>query len=81
MELLILPGGDVRCVYDEAIDLQRLGSVSIQRASHVEPTSDGEWIADLSPVNGPSLGPFAIRSDALTAERQWLDKHWLPRVS
>ena len=77
MQLLIEPGGDVRCLYDEAIDLHVLGRVSIERGSHVEPVPDGCWFADLSPVAGPALGPFTLRSDALAAEREWLEYHWL----
>jgi hypothetical protein len=46
--------------------------VAIQRASHVEPDASGAWWADLNPVNGPRLGPFAYRSEALTAEAEWL---------
>jgi hypothetical protein len=49
--------------------------MSIRRASHVEPDDDGQWWADLSPVNGPHLGPFAKRSEALTAESSWLEQH------
>lgn len=77
MELLIEPTGNVRCVYDEALPLQTLGIVSITRGSHVEPTDQGEWTADMSPVEGPVLGPFPSRSAALAAERVWLDQNWL----
>jgi hypothetical protein len=34
----------------------------------------------MSPVHGPVLGPFPSRSDALTAERQWLEAHWLTQA-
>lgn len=77
MNLLIQPDGMVRCVYGETLDVRALGRVSIKRGSHVEPTSSGEWTADLSPVNGPVLGPFRNRSDALHAELVWLEQHWL----
>lgn len=77
MELVILPNGAIRCVYDEAIELAELGSLEIRRASHVEPTTDGTWTADLSPVGGPIIGPLPLRTEALDAERQWLESHWL----
>ena len=77
MELLILAGGVVRCVYGEAIDLHVLGQPQIRRASVVEPDEQGCWYADLSPVEGPLLGPFAQRSQALAAEQEWLSRHWL----
>ena len=77
MELLIDPGGNVRCIYGEAIDLSQLGPLDIRRGSHVEPTADGRWLADLSPVDGPSLGPFHSRSEALRAELCWLHEFWL----
>ena len=77
MELLIYPDGKARCVYDEAIDLTKVGQISIQRGSHVEPNQEGQWTADLSPVNGPVLGPFMTRTDALRAEVAWLHEHWL----
>ena len=80
MELLIEASGRVRCVYDETIDLHRLGQLMIQRGSHVEPTLDGQWTADLSPVNGPTLGPFVSRAEALEAEVAWLSEHWLVRA-
>ena len=77
MTLLVLPDGTARCVYAEAIDLAALGEPTVTRASHVEPDAQGRWRADLSPVGGPVLGPFARRSDALAAEAAWLDRHWL----
>jgi hypothetical protein len=54
-----------------------LGRLSIARGSHVEPTADGRWTADLSPAGGPLLGPFERRSQALAAEVAWLETHWL----
>jgi hypothetical protein len=77
MDLVIDPRGNVRCVYGETIDLSQLGSLSIHRASHVEPDDAGRWWSDLAPVNGPRLGPFAWRSQALDAEHDWLEKYWL----
>jgi len=77
MHLLIKPNGTARCVYGEAIDLTSLGQIEIKRGSHVEPDPEGNWTADLSPVGGPSLGPFTTRSEALRAEVAWLHKHWL----
>ena len=75
--LVITSAGVVRCLYDEALDLSALGPPVITRASHVEPGPDGRWSADLLPVGGPVLGPFALRSQALDAERAWLEQHWL----
>jgi hypothetical protein len=77
MQLVIDPGGTLRCIYGEAIDLHMLGTPDIRRASHVEPDGNGRWIADLTPVAGPVLGPFFVRSQALEAEHDWLEKHWL----
>lgn len=77
MQLIIGLGGQVRTLYDEAIDLTTLGPTVIVRASHVEPDEQGNWWADLKPVRGPRLGPFCFRSEALQAERTWLEDHWL----
>ncbi len=79
MQLVIEPGGQIRCIYDEALDLAGMGSTTITRASQVEPDSDGKWWADLGPVSGPLLGPFVLRSEALQAEKTWLETHWLVR--
>ena len=77
MDLLIQVSGTVRCVFGEEIDLGQLGQLSIRRGSHVEPTPDGQWTADLAPVQGPLLGPFPTRTAALNAEVTWLQEHWL----
>jgi hypothetical protein len=77
MHLLIDPRGRIRCVYAESIDLSQLGDSTIRRASHVEPDDRGRWWADLSPVDGPALGPFDRRGAALAAEQEWLDDNWL----
>jgi len=77
MLLVVSSDGSIRCLYAETIDLHALGQPHIKRASYVEPTHAGCWQADLTPAAGPVLGPFALRSDALTAESQWLEKNWL----
>jgi hypothetical protein len=77
MQIIIDPQGIGRCIYDETIALPALGRIKIRRGSHVEPIEGGKWIADLSPVGGPALGPFVFRSQAWAAERRWLEKNWL----
>ena len=77
MEIVITADGNIRCLYGEAVDLHVLGQLEIRRGSHVEPTEDGFWTADLLPVGGPVLGPYPNRSEALTAEREWLQQNWL----
>ena len=77
MQLVIDPQGGVRCLYDETLPLAEFGRLNIARGSHVEPTDAGLWTAALSPVGGPLLGPFATRSEALAAERDWLEHNWL----
>ena len=81
MDLVIDRAGEVRCLYGEQIPLASLGALSIRRASHVEPTLGGTWQADLVPVNGPVLGPFVRRSDALEAEADWLWHHCIAPLS
>jgi hypothetical protein len=81
LNLIVAPGGRVRGIYGEAIDLAALGPPRITRASHVEPDEMGRWLADLSPVGGPVLGPFDRRSDTLEAEVSWLEQYWLPPAS
>ena len=80
MNLIVTPHGTVRCLYAETIDLAEIGRLTISRGSRVEPADEGRWFADLAPVGGPKLGPFRRRSDALSAEAEWLDAHWLSRI-
>ena len=77
MQLVVGPDGLARAIYGEDIDLSALGRPTIARASRVEPDAEGLWRADLSPVGGPVLGPFALRSAALAAEHAWLERNWL----
>jgi hypothetical protein len=77
MQLVIEPNGQVHCLYGEVLDLTTLGMLSIRRASHVEPDTEGVWWVDLSPLHGPRLGPFTHRSLALAAEETWLEHNWL----
>jgi hypothetical protein len=77
VNLIIEKDGSVRGIYGEAINLASLGPLAINRASHVEPDVQGRWLADLSPVGGPVLGPYHRRSEALEAEVAWLEVNWL----
>ncbi len=77
MDLVVDPAGRVTAIYSEELDLAALGPPQITRASHVEPDGAGRWTADLGPVGGPVLGPFALRSTALAAEHAWLVAHRL----
>ena len=47
MQIIIEKNGACRCLYSEELNLHALGRVLIRRGSHVEPTDDGRWIADL----------------------------------
>jgi hypothetical protein len=82
-----IENGHLSFVYDDVlIDLLDTGTASVERVSHVEPYdgSGGEpfaskhagswWTADMGPVDGPVLGPFKTRAEALAAERAWLTK-------
>lgn len=75
MDLVIHPDGAVTTLYSELLDLSALGALNIARASHVEPDADGLWFAAI--IDGPTLGPFARRSEALAAEAAWLTEHRL----
>ena len=70
MTLLIDPTGEITTIYQEVLDLAALGSQRIERASHVEPDAHGQWWAQI--IDGPQLGPYPRRNDALTAEVDWL---------
>jgi hypothetical protein len=77
MFVWIQPDGAVRFLYEDAWrGLLALGAPTIRRASHVEPTPDGHWTADLGLMGGPRLGPFERRAEALDAEHAWLVHHF-----
>ena len=78
MNIIISPAGQIRFIYsDDLIGLIQEGEARTRRASHVEPDESG-WSADLSPVGGPKLGPFATRDEALKAEVAWLEAKEIP---
>lgn len=65
--------GSLKMLYDDGLKgLMDKGKTEVQRASDVEPDGKGGWTADLTRVGGPVLGPFALREDALNAEKEWL---------
>ena len=72
LDLVVCLDGAVSCIYDELLDLRQIGTLSITRASHVEPDAAGDWWADMGPSGGPVLGPYGNRSEALMAEKEWL---------
>ncbi len=76
--IFVRPDGTVEFLYEDDLRaLLDLGPATITRASHVEPTPEGRWTADLSPRGGPLLGPFTLRQEALDAERAWLEAQLL----
>lgn len=78
MDFFVGTSGEITTLYSEVLDLTALGALNIQRASHVEPDAAGQWWADI--VEGPRLGPFARRSEALAAEVAWLTEHRLSAI-
>lgn len=73
MQIIIKPGGVFIGIYSDSFEYKNFGNPEIRRASHVEPNELGQWTADLSPVDGPVLGPFEKRSDAIDAELNYLN--------
>jgi hypothetical protein len=58
-------------------------SLSEEALAWLRQNLDGEilpnsWWADLTPVEGPVLGPYDTRDYALTMELTWLKKHGTP---
>jgi len=77
------PEGTARWIHDDRLAGLMDQHTVIRRASHVEPGDPGQgrvplkWYVDLSPVNGPTLGPFGTRRQALDTEAAWLHAHHL----
>lgn len=73
LDILVGPDGEVRFVHDDDLAVAFADEqTDTRRASHVEPDGKGGWTADMLPVGGPVLGPFARRDEALAAEIAWL---------
>jgi hypothetical protein len=79
MDIVIGRTGQVRFIYGDELAqaLAGVGEARTRRASHVEPEGGG-WTADMSPVNGPKLGPFKARQEALEEEVKWLERNRIP---
>lgn len=79
IEMTIQEDGTIKAIHNDALaPLYDESKTEIKRASHVEPVNGGEqvnWVADMSPLNGPKLGPYRLRSDALEAEVEWLKQN------
>lgn len=76
MQVSIDDDGSLEFIWsDDLACLRELGVCDIRRASHVEPTVDALWEADMSPSGGPVLGAFETRQEAIDAELAWLAKH------
>ena len=77
MIISIDQAGGVKAIYSDGFNWQALGKTLIQRASQVEPDHLGLWYADLSLSDGPKIGPFVRRTDAIAAEVAWLERNRL----
>lgn len=79
--LHILPNGTIEFLYNDDLGpLMDLGTTTIQRASTVDPRQENSkvnWYADLALSQGPILGPFATRDQAIAAETLWLNENFL----
>lgn len=68
--------GTLSFIYSDNLrGFNQLGEVSTSRASHVEPIEGGKWTADMEPVEGPVLGPFDTRQEALDTEVEYLKEN------
>ena len=74
IKVLIDSQGRIKYLHSDEMNSlrERLGSFTIRRASNVDPDEAGNWYADLAPVEGPHLGSFDTRAEALGAEAEWL---------
>jgi hypothetical protein len=76
MNIVIRVDGGIEYVYHDTLQfLEEIGPATTRRVSDVEPSSG--WTADMGRVNGPLLGPFKTRTEALEKESQWLQKYYL----
>lgn len=74
--------GRLSFVYDDNLaGFLALGPGRVKRASIVEPDPAHRWRADLSPVGGPTLGPFERRGEAIAREVEWLQENAIGNTS
>ena len=59
--------------------LDKFEDITDHLAASKELRNRQRWWADMMPMNGPVLGPFDTRSEALEAERVWIDDHGIFR--
>lgn len=73
MILSIENGGVITAIYNDDLEplMAQAKICAIERASHVEPTSDAKWAATMT--DGTVLGPYTLRSEALAAEVAYLE--------
>jgi hypothetical protein len=66
--------GVITTIYDDRlVNLMALGKTQTHRVSDVEPMLDGSgWVAIIR--NGPDLGVFKLRQQALDAEVDYLER-------
>ena len=63
-----------RCLYWGALGLREIRKVEIPLASHVERDAPSDWRA--------AAGPFRSRTEALEAEKRWLQpRHFAESIS
>jgi hypothetical protein len=75
--LVQISGGQVKFVYSDqlAAGLASIGSsVSLERASHIEPDGADAFLVDLTPSGGRIYRGFATRKAAEEFELGWLAK-------
>ena len=73
MQIVIKPTGVFIGIYSDSFEYENIGRPQIRRASHVEPDTTGHWFADMSPIDGPTLGPFDKRNEAIDAELEFIN--------
>lgn len=66
------PDGSLLFIYEDEHPCLDLGRALTQRASHVEPTEDGMWQADMGPIGGPKLNKTVAREASLLSEMIWI---------
>lgn len=78
--VVIEPNGTIRAMYDDAlVDVLSFGSLSIQRASHVEFCNESQaWFVDMQAddslrIETFRVGPFAKHAEALAWEVVYLE--------